>query len=240
MNGSCGIAILTMIPAPIPLFGNITHDYITAIVEIIGNNLKTAQFSCTNCSDAVLQSIVNHCPNLEELFLENAGISKIPHNIGLRLPKLQRLYLGHNRIKTLPPSLVLLYIENGPENEIETTHFFITGNPLEDPPIHIAMEGIKAISKYFFKQYVDTFQSGTKTDNSNSGSVDDAPPSAPPDPISRQQSSSQQVRKRKYIVEVDDDECDPEGFDGINVLHACGDDENILVTNRTDTEVFKL
>ena len=102
-------------------------------------------------------------------------------------------------------------------------------------------------SKYFFKQYVDTFQSGTRKDKSNPLPVGDAavfsfdrdPPSTPPAPSSRQQSSSQ-VRKRKYIVEVDRDECDPEGFDGINILHACDDDENILVTNKADTEVFKL
>jgi bacterioferritin-associated ferredoxin len=60
----------------------ITDDGITAIVEKIGKNLTEIGYSrCNRCTDAALQSIVNHCPNLTYLRADNAGVSKIPHNL---------------------------------------------------------------------------------------------------------------------------------------------------------------
>jgi hypothetical protein len=52
-------------------------------------NLKTLWYiDCTGCTDAALEAIVHHCSNLEKLYAHNAGITKIPENIGQKLPKL--------------------------------------------------------------------------------------------------------------------------------------------------------
>jgi len=120
----------------------ITDDGITAIVEKIGNNLAYIGYSkCNRCTDAALQAVVQHCPNLLRLFAENTGITELPNSIGYDLPKLEILYLINNRIKRLPPSITLL------ANTLK--HFRIDGNPLQHPPLKIAKKGIKAISEYF-------------------------------------------------------------------------------------------
>ena len=70
------------------------------------------------------------------------------------------------------------------------------------------------------------------TDNSTFASVDYASSSTAPGLVSRQQPSSQ-GQKRKYVVSIDHELCDdPEDFDGIKVLHACGDEDDVLVTKR--------
>jgi hypothetical protein len=52
-------------------------------------NLEELRYhGCTGCTDAALEAIVHHCSNLERLYAHNAGITKIPENIGQKLPKL--------------------------------------------------------------------------------------------------------------------------------------------------------
>ena len=69
----------------------ITDDGITAIVEKIGSNLKVLDYSgCNRCTDAALQAVVQHCPNMEYLYADNTGITEIPDSIGHDLPKIGR------------------------------------------------------------------------------------------------------------------------------------------------------
>jgi Leucine-rich repeat (LRR) protein len=181
----------------------ITDDGIKDIVEKIGNKLKTLSYcDCNRCTNTALQSIVDHCPNLVELHAGYAGISKIPHNIGQRLTKLEALYLSFNDIKTLPPSIALLY-------EKDDADLQVVPNPLEDPPLHIVEEGTKAISKYFLHQYIDTLQSDTAEPAENSNAVPADVPLSPqvvteviPEPVPGQQSSSQD-REKKFVLEID-------------------------------------
>jgi Leucine-rich repeat (LRR) protein len=120
----------------------ITDDGIKAIVEKIGNNLTNLTYGyCSGCTDAALQAVVKHCPNLEYLNADKAGITHIPESIGQDMQKLSSLLLSYNRIERLPPSITLL---------VDTLdHFHISGNPLQHPPLDIANQGIYVISTYF-------------------------------------------------------------------------------------------
>jgi hypothetical protein len=108
----------------------ITDDGIQAIVEKIGNKLTRLDYSdCNRCSNAALQAVVHHCPNLESLSAMNTGIKQIPDSIGTDFPKLKQLFLRNNNIKRLPPSIALL--------SDTLRRFNIDGNPLEYPPLEI-------------------------------------------------------------------------------------------------------
>jgi Leucine-rich repeat (LRR) protein len=139
----------------------ITDDGIQAIVEKIGNNLTHLGYNnCNRCTDAALQSIVNHCPNLAYLDFDNAGVSKVPHNIGKRLPKMEYLCLTNNNIKSLPPSIALFE---------KDAYIKFDGNPLEDPPFDIVKEGVEAVEAYFLHQYIDaSLKSGAEEPAENS------------------------------------------------------------------------
>lgn len=107
----------------------ITDRGIKAIVEKIGNNLKVLVYGfCNRCTNASLQSVVQNCPNLEQLFANNIGITKIPETIGHNLSKLTVLGLSNNGIKTIPPSIALLS---------DKLYFNVACNPLQDPAVQV-------------------------------------------------------------------------------------------------------
>jgi hypothetical protein len=118
----------------------ITDEGIIGIVEKIGNNLKSLNYSgCKRCTDAALQAIVQNCPSLECLRAANSGITSIPKNIGHRLPKLTELDLANNKIKTIPWSIKL------PGNRFRLT---IHGNPANEScfsPLKAIVSPLKAI-----------------------------------------------------------------------------------------------
>jgi Leucine-rich repeat (LRR) protein len=116
------------------------------------------------------QLIVNNCPNLETLIVENTGISKIPHDIGVRLPSLRILDLEDNESKAIPaPSISTLL------GGMDLVCLDIRGNSLEDPLQHIIDEGRDAIFKYLQDNRTSFLPSGiavTSTDSSNAGHAD--------------------------------------------------------------------
>lgn len=120
----------------------ITDAGITALVEKVGKKLTTLHYSqCTKCSNVALDSIINNCPRLQELYANNAGISNIPQDIGEKLPNLNVLGIRQNSIKTIPQSLMLL------EDKLKNVK--LQDNPLQDPPLIIAQQGLDAIFRYF-------------------------------------------------------------------------------------------
>jgi hypothetical protein len=88
---------------------------------------------------------LKNCPNLPQTLsaMGNCSITQIPHTFGQDLPKLSRLYLDLNDIKTsIPPSIILLH--HG--NELD---FRIFGNHnLQYPPPYIAYQGMDAICEF--------------------------------------------------------------------------------------------
>ena len=105
---------------------NITDDGIIAIAEKCGQQLKVLYYpNCKKCTDAALESIVNHCNQLERLYAMNCGISTIPKNIGFDLPNLKELYLSNNNITKIPPSLTILL-------EQDTFVFYNINNPVKN------------------------------------------------------------------------------------------------------------
>jgi Leucine-rich repeat (LRR) protein len=126
---------------------DITDYGITAIAEKCGKQLKRLHYSyCEKCTDAALKSVVNNCNQLEYLWAENCGISTIPENIGYKLTNLKWLNLACNKITKIPVSLILL---KDTLTFKDKDDFFINGNPLREPPIEIADQGIAAIQRYF-------------------------------------------------------------------------------------------
>jgi len=121
---------------------NITEDGIQAIAEKIGKNLDSLYYSgCNRCTDAALQAVVQHCPNLVELWADDTGITQMPESIG-NLPKLRELCLENNGIKAIPPSFTLL--------RHTLRDFRISGNPLQHPPppLEVAQRSIKEKQHY--------------------------------------------------------------------------------------------
>ena len=111
----------------------------------IGNNLNTLHYSgCNRCTDASLRKVVQHCPNLVELWADDTGVTQIPESIGQDLPELrEELCLENNDIKTIPPSIALL-------RHVHTKRGLriSAGNPLQHPPppppsLEIAQKEIK-------------------------------------------------------------------------------------------------
>lgn len=121
----------------------VTDRGIKAVAEKIGNNLKALIYGfCNRCTNASLQAVVKNCPNLESLFANNIGITKIPESIGNNLPKLRELGLSNNGIKTIPPSIALLS---------DTLQYFnVARNPLREPPHEIlGQQGMGAMTESF-------------------------------------------------------------------------------------------
>jgi Leucine-rich repeat (LRR) protein len=121
----------------------ITDDGIIRIAEKC-QQLKELDYAyCKKCTDAALKSIVNNCNQLEALWAANCGISTIPENIGYKLTNLKQLYLTGNKITKIPVSLTLL------KDTLDDGLFLINDNPLQEPPIEVADQGIEAIERYF-------------------------------------------------------------------------------------------
>ena len=116
-----------------------------SIMEVAKNcpNINTLEFNdCINMTDASIFAIAEHCPNLMCLNASTNKITKLPENIGDALCNLTYLHLSNNQITKLPRSITKLKIT-------ETYSFNIGNNPLQEPPLEIAKQGIAAIERYF-------------------------------------------------------------------------------------------
>ena len=92
--------------------------------------------------NAALEAIVsNNLPQLETLYAHRCNISVLPDDFGDKLKRMRILYLGSNNITALPPSIGNL--------AGTCTNSTFSGNPLQDPPLGVAKQGIKAIKRYF-------------------------------------------------------------------------------------------
>ena len=84
--------------------------------------------------------------NLKELFLSGNRLSDISPLIGLT--RLEQLRLGNNKIKILPEEFFELEMEiifgDGQKKGIH-----LDGNPIENPPLKIVMQGKVAVKNYF-------------------------------------------------------------------------------------------
>ena len=89
--------------------------------------------NCKGITDASLVFIADHCPQLKRLHVDRCNMSALPKAFGYKLKHLELLRLSNNNITTLPPSIA---------NLVGTfTHFYIDGNPLQDPPLGVTKQG---------------------------------------------------------------------------------------------------
>ena len=94
---------------------------------------------CTNFTDRSIAMVAETCANLTELGVEECKLTALPANIG-KLSRLRILLASNNRLKELPRSIV----------ELDAScDLKVYDNPLQLPPLRIAMQGIPAIKRYF-------------------------------------------------------------------------------------------
>ena len=97
-------------------------------------------YGCYSITDDSLVFMADHFPQSEKLCAECCNISVLPNNFGDKLKHLRWLDLDNNNITTLPASITNL--------AGTCTRFCIHGNPLQDPPFGVAMQGIEAIKRF--------------------------------------------------------------------------------------------
>ena len=116
----------------------ITDKGIIAVTEKCHKLTHLSYSFCSKVTNAALEAIVSNLPQLEKLDAMNCNISVIPDDFGDKLKQLKVLNLQHNKIKTLPASIT---------NLVGTcTDFRIDGNPLQDPPLGVAQQGIETVN----------------------------------------------------------------------------------------------
>ena len=94
------------------------------------NKLRNLNYSyCTRVTDAALEVITNECQQLEGLYANGCGHSKLPFDFGTKLPNLTALDLRDNNRSILPEALVQL---------ADKCKLYILENPLQQPPPEIA------------------------------------------------------------------------------------------------------
>jgi GTPase SAR1 family protein len=107
-----------------------------------------AQFSCLQqlyLSHNKLSKLpleITELSNLQVLDLDSNQLKQLPPEIA-QLPNLQVLSIRSNQLRQLPPAIAQL-------PNLQTIN--ISVNPLEDPPLEVAISGMKAIRNYFRQQ----------------------------------------------------------------------------------------
>lgn len=93
-----------------------------------------------------LPSSIQHLKQLRTLIVLNNRLKILPDTI-CQLIKLETLWLGNNQLKSLPKQFSdLVNLDWNVYYELSSN---FEGNPLEDPPIAVCRQGMKAIENYF-------------------------------------------------------------------------------------------
>jgi ABC-type transporter Mla MlaB component len=114
------------------------------IIAVLRNNPTITELNLSHCKKATsasIDAVIEHCPNIERLYVSCVGLTSLPDNIG-NLSKLKRLYLCGNSITTLPLSI-------GELNE--NCRLTLCNNPIKNVPPSVLEtgDGGKAIIRFF-------------------------------------------------------------------------------------------
>jgi Leucine-rich repeat (LRR) protein len=119
----------------------ITDKALIAIADTCPNLTLLTVGCCSNITGRGIDAIARKCRKLKILYASYCNISHLPEDIGMLLPHLTHLSLQDNKIRKIPASL-------GPLADTLTT-FIIFGNPIQQPPLEIAKQGVRAIKRYY-------------------------------------------------------------------------------------------
>jgi len=127
----------------INLYGckGITDKALIAIADTCHNLTLLNVNKCSNVTGAGIDAIARKCRKLGGLLAAGCNISHLPEDFGMLLPHLTLLWLFDNKIKKIPASL-------GPLADTLTT-FNIDDNPIQQPPLEITEQGLRAIQRYY-------------------------------------------------------------------------------------------
>lgn len=96
-----------------------------------------------------LPSSIQHLKQLRSFILLNNRLKSLP-DVLCQLNKLETLWLGNNQLKSLPNQFSELTNLDWYHHCELSSNF--EGNPLEDPPLIVCRQGMKAIESYFANQ----------------------------------------------------------------------------------------
>jgi len=139
---------LTSLPAEIGQLDklealNLQANQITALPKEIGNLSSLTILNLYNNQLTTIPPEIGQLDKLEDLGLSKNKIESLPPEIG-DLTYLDRLNLSDNKLTSLPPQIGKLHVEN--------RWLYLRDNPLKDPPLEIAKDGINAMRTYFEEQ----------------------------------------------------------------------------------------
>jgi hypothetical protein len=135
---------LTSVPDAIGCLTNLSkldlsRNQLTSVPDAIArlSNLSDLNLSLNQLTS--VPDVIARLTNLSELYLGGNQLTSVPESI-TRLTNLSTLILWENQLSILPKSITRL---------TNLSYFNLSGNPLEDPPLEIANQGINAIREYF-------------------------------------------------------------------------------------------
>lgn len=115
----------------------------TCLCSIV--SLAFLDLSDNNITDIPAQ--ISQLSNLQSLLMFVNQLTSLPEEI-CQLANLRCLWLGNNNIHRLPRNFASLKLLDWGRNA-HTASTSIDGNPLQDPPVSVCKQGVKAIERYF-------------------------------------------------------------------------------------------
>lgn len=133
----------------------ISEGKISSLVDLSGKEIQ-----------AVPSELIE-LQNLKYLYLEGNGIVLLPDNFFTKLSSLLWLDLRHNKLQKLPESIgghaklttlllegnMLKVLPAGIGQIKSLTGLNLAGNPLEDPPLTVINQGVRAIKLYLLRKF---------------------------------------------------------------------------------------
>ncbi|MBI9016129.1 MAG: leucine-rich repeat domain-containing protein [Phycisphaerae bacterium] len=126
----------------------ITYNDLIALPPEIGQLSNLEELSFTGNSLNYLPAEIGELSNLEFLYLDDNNLTSLPEEIR-QLTNLRILDLSNNKLTILPRWITEMDMNIRWGTGFVVKGINLYGNPLQEPPIDIVMQGKEAIKQYF-------------------------------------------------------------------------------------------